>query len=148
MESQRKIFLHDPSDRSSLISYADGMIVSLHTVCSPTHPPPHHDHSGGHTHRRPLTETAALSRKLRGARTHRRRGRGWMTLCECARVTSRLSTTSAQLCTPMNARTHGRRLGCIIPPSSFLSCTPPGGNRCITTICHPLVGMNHLSIIT
>lgn len=78
-----------------------------------------------------------------------------MTLCVCARVTSRLSTTSAQVSgihanKRPHARTHARRLGYIILPSSFLSCnaSPPGCNRCITTICHPLVGMNHHSIIT
>lgn len=36
-----------PSDKCSLITYADGMIVSLHTVCSQI--PPSSDHSGGHT---------------------------------------------------------------------------------------------------
>lgn len=32
-----------PFDRSSLITYADGMIALLHTVCY--HPPPFHTHT-------------------------------------------------------------------------------------------------------
>ena len=95
------------SDRSGLITYADGMSVSSHAVCAQISPLPPTTAEG--TRRRPLSETATRSRKLGGAQTHHhRRDRGWMTLRVYARVASRLSTTSAQLSgTHANARTHG-----------------------------------------
>lgn len=138
-----------PSNRSSLIAYADGMVALLHASAPrqlPPTPPPPRPKQRAH-----IGVRSPRSRKLGGTRTRR----GWMTLCVCARVTSRLSTTSAQVSgihanKRTHTRTHARRLGHIILPSSFLSCnvSPPGCNRCITTICHPLVGMNHHSIIT
>lgn len=113
-----KTYPRSPSDRSSLITYADGMIVSLHTVCSQNRPPlllprpqQRRAHIGGRSPRRRREAGSSETHAHITAATE-----GWMTLCVYARVTSRLSTTSAQV-----SGTHalGWWWGIILPSSSL-----------------------------
>lgn len=123
-----------PSDRCSLITYADGMIVSLHTVCSQI--PPSSDHSGGHTSAAAQRDGDAKQEAQRHTNTSPPRPR----MDDLVRLRSgRLPVEHNKCPSVWHARqcTHAQRLGCTIPSSCcarlfcflFFVVFFPGSNR-------------------